>query len=350
MKLKLFVKNETTGCGNATSIAFTLFTIFAIQFGISISATASPPAGYVLVWSDEFNQGVGKAPKATNWTYDLGNNGGWGNSELETYVNDVDHAHIVADSNATDGEALQISATDDNGGVGTAGRYTSARLRSQGLIQPMYGYIEARIKLPYGNGIWPAFWMLGGDINSVGWPACGESDILENLGNRSWWGRIHATAHGRNKSGKARQVYKIYDLPNGQYFHTRYHLFQELWRKNSITYYVDGNLVGTVSPSSNGGNPWHLNQPMFFLLNIAVGGPGSWPGPPNSSTTFPQTMLVDYVRVYQIATTATSNRLPQSNRPGRPRRLDQARRGAKRKQSPGGSTVILRRLRSSRRA
>ena len=285
-------------------LIYALFTTFAIQMASPMPSIAAPPSGYVLTWSDEFNQGVGKAPSSANWTYDLGNNGGWGNSELETYTNALANAQIVSDSTATDGEALAITAIDTNGGVGTAGVYTSARLKSEGLVQPQYGFIEARIRLPHGDGIWPAFWMLGSDINSDPWPLCGESDIMENLGMSSWLGQTQSTVHGATSSGGDWQVYYTYDLPSGQDFDSSYHLFQELWQANSVTYYVDGNLLGTVTPSNNGGNPWQLNQPMFFLLNIAVG--GSWPGDPDSSTVFPQTMYVDYVRLYEPASTAPS--------------------------------------------
>jgi beta-glucanase (GH16 family) len=260
----------------------------------STSAQAAPPAGYTLSWSDEFNQGVNAYPNSANWGYFTGYNSATG--EIQDYTSDWAHAHIIGDGNATDGQALQIEATDDNGGIGTAGSYTSARLQGFGKQTFQYGFIEARLRMPYGDGIWPAFWMLGNDIGSVNWPACGEMDIMENIGNYNWWGLNQASLHSPNfNSGNSKHA--IYGLPSGQYFKDGYHLFQELWLPNSISYYVDGNLYETHNATED--SSWPFNNPFVFLMNIAVGGQNSWPGATDSSTVFPQNMLVDYVRVYQ---------------------------------------------------
>jgi beta-glucanase (GH16 family) len=256
--------------------------------GLSSRLHAAPPAGYTLVWSEEFNEGVGNQPSSTLWNWEVGNIGA-SNGELENYVSDVAHSHIISDANATDGQALQIQATNTNG-------YESARMTTQGKKTFQYGFIEARIKLPYGQGIWPAFWMLGANYPTAGWPGCGEMDIMENIGNRQWYGENESSLHGPGYSG-ANSLHAYYNLPRGQTFHDGYHLFQMLWQQDSVQYFVDGNLFETRTPADTNGNPWVFNNPMFFIMNVAIG--GYWPGSPNKTTTWPQNMLVDYIRVYQ---------------------------------------------------
>jgi len=260
---------------------------------MALTASASPPAGYTLVWSDEFNQSVGSPPSLANWVYVTGN-GGFGNNELETYVTDTAHAQIIADPQATDGRALQIQATWDS-----VHGYQSARIDTSGKFSAQYGFIEARIQLPSGQGIWPAFWMLGTNIGTVGWPACGEVDIMENIGNQSWLGRIQSTIHSPNHSG-AGGLGAAYNLPAGQFFKDGYHLFQCLWSANSISFFVDGNLFETRTPADTGSSPWPFNAPFFLILDLAVG--GSFPGNPDSTTVFPQNYLIDYIRVYTANT------------------------------------------------
>lgn len=263
----------------------------AIMPAASHSAHATPPPDYKLAWSDEFHQGVGALPDPRTWGYDTGA-GGWGNGELETYVRDKDHAQIVADPKATDGQALQILSTNDRG-------YQSARMITAGKKTFQYGFIEARIRLPYGQGIWPVFWMLGANIQQVGWPSCGEVDIMENIGKKSWMGRNESSLHSAGAENAHENFTKnaSCNLPNGQYFHSGYHLFQMLWSKNSISFYIDGSLYETRTAAEYGKHPWPFNAPFFFVLNTAVG--GDWPGKPDATTIFPQKMLVDYIRVYQ---------------------------------------------------
>jgi len=257
---------------------------------------AMPPAGYNLVWSDEFNGAVGSAPNPANWTYDTGD-GGWGNNELENYTTSTNNSQVVADPNATDGKALALIAIDTQPGstnYGAVGRYTSARLLTSGLQSFQYGYMEARIQMPYGDGIWPAFWMLGNNIGSVGWPVCGEMDIMENIGNASDQTVNHGSLHAPNWNPTG-----TYTLPGGALYHNGYHTFGLLWQQNQVQFYVDGVLfeTQTAAEAAAAGGTYEFNSPFFFLLNMAVG--GSWPGSPDASTSFPQTMLVDYVRVYQ---------------------------------------------------
>ena len=257
----------------------------------STALAAAAPNGYTFWWGDEFNLGVGKQANSAIWGYNVGATG-WGNNELEDYTALAANSHIIADPNATDGLALQIQAIQTSPGV-----YTSARLLTQGNVNQQYGYIEARIRMPYGQGIWPAFWMLGSNINTVGWPACGEADIMENIGSvpNTNWGSLHAPNYNPSLT---------YVLGSPTVYNTAYHLFQLSWTPNALTFYVDGNAYH--SQNVNNDSAWPFNNPMFFILNCAVG--GSWPGNPDSTTIFPQNMLVDYVRVYHL-TGPTSNEI-----------------------------------------
>jgi beta-glucanase (GH16 family) len=259
-----------------------------LLLGLS-GVVSAAPNGYSLYWGDEFNLGIGQQANPSYWTYNIGNSG-WGNNELENYTRTVANSHIVVDPKATDGLALQIQAIETSPGV-----YTSARLLGQGKINQQYGFIEARLRMPYGQGIWPAFWMLGGNINTVGWPACGEADIMENIGSvpTTNWGSLHAPNFNPSLT---------YVLDSPDVFHTDYHLFQASWTPNSFTFYVDGSVYH--SENINNDANWPFNEPMFFILNVAVG--GNWPGSPDQSTVFPQNLLVDYVRVYHL-TGPTSN-------------------------------------------
>jgi beta-glucanase (GH16 family)/photosystem II stability/assembly factor-like uncharacterized protein len=249
---------------------------------------AAPP-GYTLVFSDEFDGANSSAPDPQKWVHDIGG-WGWGNNELQTYTNRTENSyqengHLVI-------KALKETFT---GPDGITRDYTSARLKTQGKFEQQYGRYEARIKVPFGQGLWPAFWMLGNNIDSVGWPVCGEIDIMEHIG------RIPATAygtiHGPGFSGAA-GIQGVYNLPDGQFFADDFHVFAVEWDPHAVRWYIDGNLYKTVTPSSLPANSsWVFEHPFFMLLNVAVG--GDWPGSPDATTVFPQTMLVDYVRVYE---------------------------------------------------
>ncbi len=233
-----------------------------------------------LVWSDEFDESKGSLPDSTNWNFELGNgDNGWGNAELQSYTNDT--ANIRMDGNGH----LQIVAIKN----GTS--YTSARITTKGKFEQKLGRIEASIKLPYGPGIWPAFWMLGSNIDSVSWPACGEIDIMEYRGQQP--DIVHGSLHGPGYSG-GNPVTKSYGLTQGR-FDTDFHLFAVEWDEEKIDFFVDDYLFQRVYSDDVSGD-WVYNQPFYLLLNVAVG--GNFVGFPTSDTPFPQTMTVDYVRVY----------------------------------------------------
>lgn len=236
-----------------------------------------------LTWSDEFNGASGSAPDGGKWGYDLGA-GGWGNNELQNCTNRRDNSYLDGSGN------LVIKAIKENYN-GSA--YTSARLLTKGKFNQAYGKFEARIKLPYGQGIWPAFWMLGSNLDQAGWPGAGELDIMEYLGHDTR--TVYGTVHGPGYSG-AGGISKSYTLPSGS-FSDSFHTFSVEWEPTQIRWYVDGNLFHTFNKSQLGaGQTWVFDHSFFMILNLAVG--GNWPGYPNASTVFPQTMTVDYVRVY----------------------------------------------------
>lgn len=261
---------------------------------------------WTLQWSDEFNASAGTYPSAANWTYDLGNSG-FGNPEIENYC--------APGSSASPCVANQPNAYQDGKGnlVITAirnasGQWTSARLKTQGLKQFTYGRIEARMKLPVGDGFWPAFWMLGADINSTPWPGCGEQDILEWVQSYSPT-TTSSTTHGPGYSG-ANGIGAKFLFPNGgRVDDGNYHVYGVIWGPNSIQYYRDSpsNVFETLTSSTiPSGGTWVYNNPFFLLLNLAIGS-GGFPGSTDSSTPATATMLVDYVRVYQSSTAKSLN-------------------------------------------
>jgi len=244
------------------------------------------------VWSDEFNGPSGSVVDSTKWSYDVGGNG-WGNNELETYTSRTANAHL-------EGGSLVIKAVQETltGPDNITRNYTSARLLSKNRFSQAYGRFEARIKIPYGQGLWPAFWMLGDNIDTTGWPNCGEIDVMENIGKEP--SIVHGTFHGPGYSG-AKGVTAAFTLPNGQKFSDDFHTFAVEWEPNVMRFYVDGLLYKTRTPADlPPGTTWVFNHPFFIILNVAVG--GGFPGNPDATTVFPQTMQVDYVRVYQRTT------------------------------------------------
>ncbi|MGH9430444.1 MAG: glycoside hydrolase family 16 protein [Terriglobia bacterium] len=243
------------------------------------------PNAWRLVWSGEFNGPRNTPPDQSKWTYDLGGSG-WGNNELEVYTNNLRNAYQDGQGHLV----IQVLRS-------TSGGYTSARLKTWKRFGVKYGRIEARIKIPFGPGIWPAFWMLGANIDDpgVGWPRCGEIDIMENNGHGP--GTIHGTVHGPGYSG-SHGIGRPYVLPAGEKFASRFHVFSIDWEPASIRFMVDSHVYHTVTPASLPlGSHWVYDHPFFLLLNVAVG--GNWPGNPDATTVFPQKMLVDYVRVYK---------------------------------------------------
>lgn len=246
--------------------------------------------GWTLVWNDEFEGPAGASVDRTRWTFDVGG-GGWGNQELESYTDRPRNARLAGNGILV----IDVLRESHVGPDGIARDYTSARLKTQGLFSQAYGRFEARLKLPQGRGIWPAFWMLGADITSVGWPACGEIDVMENVGHEP--GVTHGTLHGPGYSG-ASGVGGRFTLPAGRRFADDFHVFAVEWEPAALRFYVDGQLYQTRTPADlPPGGRWVFDHPFFLLLNVAVG--GHWPGPPDETTVFPQQMLVDYVRVYR---------------------------------------------------
>jgi beta-glucanase (GH16 family) len=245
--------------------------------------------GWTLVWSDEFSRPDGSSPDPTKWTYDLGGKG-WGNHELESYTNRPENAHIEKGNLVVTAQKETYTGTD-----GMARDYTSARLKTQGLFTQTYGRIEARIKIPGGQGMWPAFWMLGEDIPTVGWPKCGEIDIMENIGKEP--ATIHGSLHGPSTTAHTSDLTSTFTLPEGGSFSDDSHIYAVEWSPDTARFYVDANLYATFRSSDwPAGGKWVFDHPFFIILNLAIG--GDWPGSPDASTKFPQSMLVDYVRVY----------------------------------------------------
>lgn len=249
------------------------------------AAPASAAVGDVL-WAQEFNGGAGSAPDGAVWSYDTGA-GGWGNGELQTYTTSRSNSALDGQGN------LVITARRE-----ADGSYTSARLQSNNKFEAKFGRIEARIQIPRGQGIWPAFWMLGGDFPQTPWPSSGEIDVMENVGKEPH--RIYGTVHGPGYSGGA-GISGMYQHPQNWSFADDFHTYAVDWKPGSITWSVDGNVYHQVTTSRVGGNPWVFDKPYFLILNVAVG--GQWPGYPDSSTQLPQQMKVDYVRVYDNGAT-----------------------------------------------
>jgi beta-glucanase (GH16 family) len=252
-------------------------------------------AGWVLTWSDEFNGADGSAVDASKWIHDVGG-GGWGNSELEYYTNATQNAVVQ-------GGNLVITATTSGASSYTCSypssgpcKYTSARLLSKGKFSQKYGRLEARIQIPEGQGIWPAFWMLGANIDTINWPSCGEIDIMENIGKEPSinHGSLHMPASGSTTDS---QLTGMYTLAGGAKLGDAFHTYAIEWTSSAIKFFVDDMLYETQTSQGATGRTWEFDQPFFFILNVAVG--GTWPGAPDSTTTFPQTMKVDWVRAYQ---------------------------------------------------
>jgi len=273
-----FVRYQITFQGDAANSAGSVY-----FDDLTLTQTAGGPQGnWNLIWSDEFN---GTAINTNIWTYDIGHNGGWGNNELEYYTSSIQNAyvsngflHIVALQQSIEGS-----------------KYTSARMKTEGLYSAEYGRFEWRASLPAGAGFWPALWMLGANITTAGWPGCGEIDVMENNGSKL------TNVQGSLHSGSDET--QIYALPGGSV--TNFHTYLLEWTSNAISWYVDGLRYETRTnwSDSAGAYPFPFNQPFFIIMNIAVG--GNYLGNPssnaiNAGSDFPGQMLVDYVRLYNL--------------------------------------------------
>ena len=287
------------------------YILLAISFIITSSCSKSETQTVAefteLVMQDEFD--VDGAPDPDIWSYDIGTGfNGWGNNELQYYTNRPEN--IIVQNGV-----LIITAKEE---YFQGSNYTSARILTKGKFEQKYGRFEARIRLPHGKGLWPAFWMLGNNIeeepddnpNTLPWPFCGEIDIMENAGSKPTV--VSGALHGPGYSG-GMPVLKEYDLENDR-VDTGFHIYGIEWGPDYINFYVDDVLYNQITPEDLPNDPipdfisddlrdldlwnqWVYDQPFYMLLNVAVG--GLFDGPPNENTIFPQTMLVDYVRVYK---------------------------------------------------
>ncbi len=289
-------KAGATGLGGLLTVA-----LIVVACGGSGPAIASLPTPGRLIWSDEFNGPAGTSPDPQFWGYAEGDGQGYGNHELEYYTASPSNASMDGRGN------LVITARKASGLTCYYGPclYTSARIFTKGKFSVKYGRIEARIKIPGGQGLWPAFWMLGDNIDQVGWPACGEIDVMENWGNQPQkvWGTIHGPGYsGSSGHGGTRNL--------GAPLADGFHVFAVDWAPDLIVWSIDGQPYFQARPSDVAPNRWVFDQPFFLLLNVAVG--GDFGGKPDSSTVLPASMSVDYVRVYALPGTASSSTPPSS--------------------------------------
>ena len=244
------------------------------------------PDGYSLVWSDEFNN---SSINMDNWQYETGDGtdyglpAGWGNDELQIYTDNPDNSGIETNQDLS---ALYIRALSDD-----AGGYTSAKLTTKNLFSMRFGRLDIKAKMPEGQGIWPAIWMLGDNIDQIDWPGCGEIDIVEVLGNEP--NQMYSTLHYTNKDNKHGEIQQSYELSD-ETFNSAYHVFSIDWTPDSLTFSVDETKIQRVAIKDD---MKEFLRSFYLVLNVAVG--GYWPGSPDNTTTFPQTLYIDYVRVFE---------------------------------------------------
>lgn len=288
-----------SGVGSRVFV-FASLLLFPVAIASGSGRMASASKSLELVWSDEFNGPDGNLPDPGKWAVVKGGSG-FGNAEQQYYTDRP--ANLYQEKGN-----LVITARKEayTGPDGVSRDYTSARIETKGLFQQKYGRIEARIKLPTGQGIWPAFWMMGSNFESVEWPACGEIDIMENIGNEPF--SVHGSLHGPGYSG-GDPLTGTFTLPRKAQFSDDFHLFAVEWTPREIRFYVDDVLFETQTVDNIPvGKPWVFDHPFFLLLNVAVG--GYWPGNPDATTSFPVSMLVDYVRVYRLGEDAVKTDRP----------------------------------------
>ena len=284
---------------------FALLTLLAtVLYGcVTSSSTRQADASTVvdkqtewtLVWGDEFNGAAGAAVSNTFWTHDTGDGCsagicGWGNNEKQFYTNAP--ANVALNGQGQ----LAITATVAPSGLSCyygPCRYTSAKIKTQGKVEQHYGRVEARIKLPQGQGLWPAFWMLGNNCQTDPWPKCGEIDIMEYRGSKAT--ATSSAMHGPGYSGNTPIVH-TFNLTNST-FADDFHIFAVEWEPEVVRFYVDDNLHYSVTkPAIQSHGPWVFDHPFFVILNMAAG--GKFDGDPASDSIFPATMLVDYVHIH----------------------------------------------------
>ncbi|MGB1242766.1 MAG: glycoside hydrolase family 16 protein [Chitinophagales bacterium] len=261
---------------NTTILLFSLILLFG--FSGCTEDGELPNRNYQLVWEDNFEGAAGESVNPAKWAFELGRGtDGWGNQELQSYTSSSENVSLDGDGN------LAITARSG---------FTSGRIKTEGLFEQTYGRFEARMKLPWGPGIWPAFWLLGNNCQTEIWPQCGEIDIMEYRGQQPTL--VHGSVHGPGYSGGS-PVTKTFALENSR-FDVDFHIFSIEWGTDYIDYYVDNTLYQRITPDDVSGE-WVYDHPFFIVLNIAVG--GNYVGFPTDDTDFPQTMLVDWVKVYK---------------------------------------------------
>lgn len=257
----------------------------ALALFASGTACAKNPTktDWTLVWQDEFDGPAGQLPDPSRWVFDIGTD--WGNSQLEYDTARPENVSL-------DGSGLLAITARQESYQGRS--YTSGRINTRGKFQQTHGRFEARMRMPGGRGMWPAFWLLGSNFATVDWPACGEIDILEYRGQEPRI--VHGSLHGPGYSG-GNALTRSYTVP-GAPLDSSFHVYAVEWSSKEITWWVDDRAFATLQPGDlPGGAPWAFNHSFFVILNLAVG--GGFVGPPDASTTFPQQLLVDYVRVYR---------------------------------------------------
>jgi beta-glucanase (GH16 family) len=238
--------------------------------------------GYKLVWSDEFDE---KKLDKDEWNYEIGTgDNGWGNNELEYYTSRPQNVFLSSGNLVIEARKEEYSGSD----------YTSTRITTQGKKEFTYGRIDIRAKLPVNHGMWPALWMLGSNISSVGWPKCGEIDIMELIGKNPK--QVVGSFHWQKSDGSEGTVNNSHTLSSGD-FSQKFHVFSLIWSRDSLKILVDDTPYEKASRQNLSNGTYPFDNPFFLIFNVAVG--GDWPGPPDNTTDFPQRMFVDYVRVFQ---------------------------------------------------
>ena len=264
--------------------------IVAPLFAIVILSASLMAQKNSSLFSDEFNGRSGERIDASKWTPEIGG-AGWGNEELQYYRDHVENAHLDGRGNLVITANKLPKENELSCWYGKC-EYTSARLITKKKFEFKYGRVEARIKLPEGSGVWPAFWMLGNNIDEVGWPNCGEIDIMEFIGREP--SKIYGTVHGPGYSG-GKSIGSSTSTGKAR-ASAEFHTYAVEWSENEILWFFDGKVYHKFSRADvPAGSNWVFDHPFFIILNFAVG--GKWPGSPDAKTKFPQSMLVDYVRV-----------------------------------------------------
>ena len=288
LKFYLIISNPVNATISGTDTAYGTIQCVGTYFPVDTTSVTggylSPSSypGYNMVWSDEFS---GKTLNPANWIYEIGNNGGWGNGELEYYTNSTNNIFLSSG-------CLVIEARNE---VYAASNYTSARIKTDGLQSFQYGRIDIRAKLPVGSGIWPALWMLGSNYSTSGWPLCGENDIMELKGGTNP-SQIFGSLHWKNNDNTEGTMTNMSSSISPSDFSQQFHVFSLIWKQNYVQFLVDNNPYATATQSIVTNGTWPFNAPQFFIFNVAVG--GNFPSPVVASV-FPQRMIVDYVRVFQ---------------------------------------------------